>query len=151
MKSVKVSQIGSVLIGEDSAKELFISMLESFMEGERDDEIELNFSSVLTIDPGFFTALVLLCTESNQFGLDRLSNQVIFSGLYVKDIEHLHSALLPTRQQKNLEDLRKSLRTLHEQRQKDVWGNNPAIKQVFEKVSGAIENAFANVPNVSKK
>jgi hypothetical protein len=153
MKSIKVNKIGSILIGEDSAKELFIMMLEAFMEGERDDDIELDFSSVLTIDPAFFSSLVLLCTESNQFDLDRLSSQVIFSGLYIKDIEHFNYALIPIRQKKQYdpEELKKLLREMHEKRQKEIWGDNPIIRNAFEKVAGAIENAFANVPDVQGK
>lgn len=147
MKKINVSKVGTTLIGDDAAKEVFIALLESYVQGDKDDNIELDFKSVLVIDATFFSALVLLCVESNHFTIDKFRNQLIFSGLFLKDIENLSSAIATlkhTTMYKDFqpEEVKKKLREMHDKRQKELWGNNPIVKEAFDKVSNAIEQAF---------
>lgn len=137
-----------MLVGDDLAKDLFCLLLETYCTGDKEEDIELDFSSVLTIDPGFLTAFTLLVLESKQFPKELLLSQVVFSGLFAKDVENLAKALEPLKTEGNVKDLQSSLRKLHEQRQKEIWGNNPAVKEAFDKISGAIEKAFSSVGKV---
>ncbi len=151
MKTIQVSLVGSILSGEDLAKDLFIKLLETYLDGDQEDDITLDFTSVLTIDPGFFVGFVLLCGESNVFGLDRLRNQIFFSGLSARDVESLYGALSPTRSQSvDSQDVVAQLRKLHEQRQKEIWGDSPVMRNAFEQVTKKLEQTLEGLTKVRK-
>lgn len=151
MKTIQVSLVGSILSGEDLAKDLFIRVLEAYLDGDQEDDLTLDFNGALTIDPGFFVSFVLLCGESNVFGIEKLRNQMNFSGLCVRDIESLYGALAPTRSiSVDSKDVVAQLRKLHEQRQKEIWGDNPQMRNAFEQISKKLEQTLEGMTKVRR-
>lgn len=152
MKIIDVSNISHVLLNPDAAKELFIQLLEIYLDGDKTEDIELNFKNVLTLSPDFWQAFVLLCIDSSQLTIDKLNSQIIFSGLFVKDITNFSNALdkFKNREEFSKENISRKLWEQYNIRQKEVWGDNPLIKSVVEKTIGAIEQALDKVPEIKK-
>lgn len=143
MKISVQKEIGSVLVSKDSAKDLFILVIENHLS-EKEDDIELDFTSVVTIGNDFFPSFVSLCGESEVFGIEKLRDMVMFSGLFVADIENLASALAPIRSDVQLkaEEIRERLRKATSSRKETM---NPGMTEAFEKIAKMVDGALGNI------
>lgn len=93
MKKLNVAEtVGGVLVTEASGRDLFGFLLELYVEGDRDEEIDLNFQDILTLSSFAMKSFVGAAQESNVLPLHRLRQQVYFSGLLINDIETVSSA-----------------------------------------------------------
>lgn len=146
MKVIDASSVGQFLIGEDKAKDLFIKILELYLE-EKGQDIEIDFRNVLSIDPNFFKLLLFLVCESNHLSMDIWDSHFIFSGLFMKDIESLNAAASPLRSQADPKNIVQELKKAHEKRQKEIWGNDPNMKKTIDLF---LDHMVQNMNNILK-
>ena len=94
MKKLNVSEkVGGWLLNDSSGRDLFGFLLELYLEGDQDDDIDINFKEVMTITQPALEAFVECARVSNVFPLHKVRLQIFFSGLLSNDIITLANAL----------------------------------------------------------
>lgn len=147
MKKISVQQeISNVLITEDTAKDLFIVVLEKYLTDDKDEDIELDFGSVMTIGNDFFIHFIALCGKSDVFNVKKLKEQIVFSGLRYPDIDRLHFGMLDfTMGPAHKEEVGQKVDEVRALLSKAKISNNSSIGEAFEKISKALDGTLNNL------
>lgn len=93
MKSIDVAKsVGTMLITADSGRDLFSEVLSLYLE-DTNENIQLDFSDVITISPEFAKELIGNVRASTKFNYDAFKLNVIFNGLSVSEMMVISSAM----------------------------------------------------------
>jgi len=143
-KIAVVTEIGYVLITKDTAKDLFILLLEKFLDGDKEENIELDFSNTITIGNDFFVDFISLCSESDVFNVRKLKDQVIFSGLYIRDIEKLNYGLVDFTMSYKRTEVESKADEVKEKLLKAKM-SSPEFGEAFERITKVLEGALSGL------
>jgi len=106
------SKLGGILLTKEKGTDLFIELLETFIEGDRDEDIELDFLDAIVVGPEFIQGFIDSARDSQQFPIYSIQHQVIWSGLCLTDIETIGRFMTESKSEKSKnanQDMQKQL------------------------------------------